>query len=237
GRALVAHLRADLVLLGGLAQLARLEDGVSQRLLAVDVLLELDGHHAGRGVRVVGSGDGDGVDGLAHLVEQLAEVGELRRLGEGLGHGIEPALVDVADGDDIADVAGVLGVALALAADADAGDVQLVLLLVLVGESAGDPPAEAGDGGRLQELTAIGRCGHTDSPLWCAERTVWTDVIADNGDRPGTGGGGRSDAATPGRHDRSCPQGLPGAALPGGAVPVRWPDATASPGRRAAAVP
>src|SRR5262249_49505867 len=50
-RALVAHLRADLLLGRRLAHLARLGDRVRQRLLAVDVLAQLHGGEAGGGVR------------------------------------------------------------------------------------------------------------------------------------------------------------------------------------------
>ena len=88
GVPLVAHLRDDLVLLGGLHQLADLVDRVRQRLLAVDVLAALDGGHGGHRVGMVGRGDDDRVDLLVHLVEHLAEVAELLGLGivlEGVG--------------------------------------------------------------------------------------------------------------------------------------------------------
>jgi len=45
------HLGAEVVLGGQVAEHARLVDRVGQRLLAVDVLLHLDRHHAGDRVR------------------------------------------------------------------------------------------------------------------------------------------------------------------------------------------
>ena len=106
-----------------------------QRLLAVDVLAHLHGHDGGRGVRVVGRADRHGVDLLAHLVEHLAVVDvTFWPSGTSRACRLASVLVDVAEGDDVAEVAGLVDVAGALAADADAGDVQL-----LVGA---EPPAQ-----------------------------------------------------------------------------------------------
>src|SRR5262249_46791453 len=66
------------------------------------------------------------------VVEQLAEVAERLGLGPLLGLRGELGLVDVAEGDDLHEVAGVVDVAVALAADADPGDGQLAV-------GAGDP--------------------------------------------------------------------------------------------------
>ena len=81
----------------------------------------------------------------------------------------EAVVVDVADGDDVAEVAGLVDVAGALAADADAGDVQpLVGLLDLQflgpGHPAGHPEPDAGQGRVLEEVTAIGAKSHMDCP-------------------------------------------------------------------------
>ena len=51
-----------------------LVDAVRQRLLAVDVLVQLDRHHGGAGVTVVRDGDEHRVDLLVQLVEHLAVV-------------------------------------------------------------------------------------------------------------------------------------------------------------------
>ena len=138
GRALVAHLRGHLLLGGHLAHHAGLVDRVRQRLLAVDVLAHLHGHDRGRGVRVVGRADGDGVDLLAHLREHLAEVVVLLGVGEARRLGVQRVVVDVAEGDDVAVLAGLAAVAAALAADADAGDVDLP-----VGQSGWPPTTGA----------------------------------------------------------------------------------------------
>src|SRR4029450_10850796 len=74
---------------------------------------------------MVGHAHGDRVDLLLHRIEHLAVVLEplrLRVLLEGVPH---LAIVDVAEGDDVVARAGVDARA-APAADADAGDVELV---------------------------------------------------------------------------------------------------------------
>ncbi len=135
-RALIAHLRGDLHLLGRLAHVPGLGDRVRQRLLAVDVLAHVHRHQAGRRVRVVRRADGDGVDLLAHLVEHLAVVEvrfrvvlslprprlDLFGVAQVFQGVVEMVLVDVADGDNVAEFAGLGNVAVALAADADAGN-------------------------------------------------------------------------------------------------------------------
>ena len=79
--ALVAHLRQDLLLPGGLGQGIALGDVVGQRLLAEDVLAVVDGADGRRGVVVVGRGDQDHVEVLVALVEHLAIVVEDLGLG------------------------------------------------------------------------------------------------------------------------------------------------------------
>src|SRR5262249_40371264 len=121
GRALVAHLRGDLVLAGELRQAASLPDGVGQRLLGEAVLAPLHGHARNDGVGVVRRAHRDRLDGVAQLVEHAAEVVVALRPGvelAALGQGV---VVDVAQGDDVAVPGGVGRVADAFAADADAG--------------------------------------------------------------------------------------------------------------------
>ena len=98
---------------------------VRERLLAVDVLARADRGHRGDGVDVVGRADGDGVDVLGLLVEQLAEVLVAPGLGKGLEEPAARVVVDVAEGDDVRAVLGVGGdVAAAHAAGADPRDVD-----------------------------------------------------------------------------------------------------------------
>ena len=168
GRTLVAHLRGHLHLGGHVAHLAGLGDRVRQRLLAVNALALLHGHQAGRRVRVVGGADGDGVDLVAELVEHLAVVGELLRVRVAGRLFVEGLIVHVAKGDDLAVLGGAVHVAGAFAADADAGDVDFVVggfALAAEGDAAGRPEAEAGDGGFLDELAAIGASTHGVSPV------------------------------------------------------------------------
>src|SRR5262249_9761899 len=156
---LVAHLRADVVLLGEHAHLPRFPHRVAERLLAVDVLAHPDGLDAGRGVHVVGRADGYRVDLVAELLEHLAVVVERLGLGEALLLLGERMVVDVAESDDGAEVAGLIDVAGALAADADAGELQLAVGLVGSaggGErGAGEPVAWPGESRGLQKVAAV----------------------------------------------------------------------------------
>ena len=132
GAALVAHLSGQVLLFGELAQEARLVDGLDERFLAKAVLAHLhrpDGRHA---VVVVRDGNGHRVNVLADFVQHLAVIAVLLELGELLrelpclrAQGIP---VHVADGDNVAAaVGGAAAVAVAFAADADAGDVDAVI--------------------------------------------------------------------------------------------------------------
>ena len=98
---LVAELRDHLGLAGGLADLANLVDRVGQGLLAVDVFAAFQCGHAGHRVRVVRRADHHGVDVLVHRVEHLAEIFESLGLGELLERAGRPALVHVAQRDDV----------------------------------------------------------------------------------------------------------------------------------------
>ena len=138
-RALVAHLGAEVLLGGELPHYAGFLDGPGQRLLAEAVLAHLHGHDAGRGVGVVGRAHGDGVDLAVHLLEHLAVVEVLLGVRELLGLLVERLFVDVAEGDDLAVAAGVVRVAIALAADADAGEADFLIDRRFT---------HAGDGGR-----------------------------------------------------------------------------------------
>ncbi len=81
GVPLVAHLRDDLVLLGGLGHGTAFGDRVGQGLLAVDVLAMADGRDGRDRMVMVGRGDHHGIDLLVQLVEHLAEIVERFGLG------------------------------------------------------------------------------------------------------------------------------------------------------------
>ena len=127
GGALIAHLRAELFLGGEGPHQPGFLDRPGQRLLAEAVLAHSHGHDAGRGVGVVGRADGHGVDLVAELLEHLAVIKVLLCFGILLAHLVEDVAIDVAEGDDLAVTAGVVGIAVSLAADADAGKAHLLI--------------------------------------------------------------------------------------------------------------
>src|SRR6185503_17793795 len=145
GAALVAHLGGELLLGGELSEDAGLVDGLHQGLLAVDVLAELHRGACDDAVAVVGGGDGDGVDLVAHLVEHFAKIFEGFGVGVLLGRELEVVGIDVAQGDDLAAGLGrVFNVGGALAGAADGGDADL---LVGAGDLGGDDVGEGDCGG------------------------------------------------------------------------------------------
>ena len=166
GGALVAHLRGEVLLGGQLPQHAGFVQRLGHRLLDEGVLAHPHAHRSGDGVGVVGRADGHGVDALAHLVEHLAEVEILLRVGPALARGVEAGLVDVADRDHVAGPAGILRIAGPLAADADAGEVDLFQGRAAFARSdAPQSPITGADGrGRLHEAAASRLAGHFHSP-------------------------------------------------------------------------
>ena len=128
GRALIAHLRCQFLFGGNAAQQIRFVDGVRERLLAKAMLAGPHGQQSGRPVIMIGNADGDSVDLISRLSDHLAEVVELRRAVEPLLFSlIEFIVVDVADRDNlpVMRVIGVVAVALSLAFDPDATELNL----------------------------------------------------------------------------------------------------------------
>ena len=73
-----------------------------------------------RRVRVVGRAHRDGVDLSRHLVEQVAKVVKLLRVGKALRSLLQSVVVNVANRHDLAQTSGIIRIALALAPHADA---------------------------------------------------------------------------------------------------------------------
>ena len=119
--ALVAHLRANLVLLRHQPHLACFPHGMSQRLLAIHVDALVHRADGGRRVGVIRGGNGAGIDVLAHLVEHLTEVGELLSLGPFLCRAAAAIEITITQCNHLANLASATYVATAFAAHSDAG--------------------------------------------------------------------------------------------------------------------
>jgi hypothetical protein len=116
---------------------------------------------------VVGGGNGDRVNVLADFVEQLAVVAVLLELGELLrellGFRAQRIRVHIANGNDIAAaLVGVTAVAVAFAADANAGDVDAVI---------GPQPAPCGSGIDGESMSWVWR-RWTDLYFACSEQVT-----------------------------------------------------------------
>ena len=125
GAALVPHLGGDVFLGGHAAKLTGFEDGLRERLLAVDVLAQVHRRHGCGAVQVVRSGNRDRIDGLVHFREHLAEIDEFPGLGKLFRLFVEHAGIDIANGHDVAPaLCGFVHIAVTLSAHADAGYVD-----------------------------------------------------------------------------------------------------------------
>ena len=124
-RALVTHLRGDLVLGGQLGQQARLVHRVRQRLLDVDVLACGHGLGGNDRVRVVGRGHHHRIGRLEQLVVHAAVVVVFLGCGIALEDVVGVLPVHVAESYDVLALH-FLQVGRAAAADADAQNVELV---------------------------------------------------------------------------------------------------------------
>ena len=127
--ALVAHLRENLLLPGGLGQGIALGDVVGQWLLAEDMLAVVDGADGGRSVVVIGRGDQHHVEVLVALVEHLAIVVEnlgLGRLLDTILHNLGDVLLVHIDHGDKVLAEGAAHAIAAHARHADHGHAQLV---------------------------------------------------------------------------------------------------------------
>ena len=120
-----AHLGGDLGLGGGLANDAGFPDVVRQRLLAVDVLAQLQGRQGGEGVGVLARAHDDRVE-LAGVVVELAKVTQAPGVRVLDGRSLDGRIVHVAERDDV--LAGNSGqIGRTPAAGADDGDVELLV--------------------------------------------------------------------------------------------------------------
>ena len=114
--------QAALLDLGG--QRANFVDRPRQRLDAADVLVLARCGHADHRVRVVGRAAIDGVELVGVFVEQLAVVAAVRGIRKQVVGLFREGVIDIAQGGDLdaAFFADALDLAVADAADADAGD-------------------------------------------------------------------------------------------------------------------
>jgi hypothetical protein len=117
----------------------------------------LHGRDGGHGVRVVGGGDHHGIDLFVHLVQHPPEISERPGLGMFLEDVARPLLVHITQTDEVHTGAGnVVEVTSSLAADTDAGDIQLAVGGVGERESGigQEEQSRAGEGRSSKEAAA-----------------------------------------------------------------------------------
>lgn len=122
--ALIAHLRREILFLRQLPHGPRFVDRLRERFLAKTMFAQP--HRADRGAAVVmvRSRNRNGVDILVYFFEHLPVVAKQFGIGELLSFLVQRVLIDIAQGDDIAVLAGGGAIAVAFAADADARHVD-----------------------------------------------------------------------------------------------------------------
>src|SRR5215211_50285 len=120
---------------------------------------------------VIGRADREGVNCFSHFIKHLAKVVILFRIGPADGGRVQILLVDIADGDDIAGAPGVLRIARPFAANADAGELNLLIGCPAFarGNAAQGPIAGADHGGSLEEAATVTSAWHELAPM----RLIW----------------------------------------------------------------
>jgi len=98
---LIAHARGDSGPGSELCDLSGFPDGVSERFFAVNVFSAAQSFLGDDGVGVIRGGYIDGVEFIAHLVEHLPEIREMRNAGPTFVDVDEVFFIDVTSGDDI----------------------------------------------------------------------------------------------------------------------------------------
>src|SRR5437763_16310835 len=119
---MIAQICSYIVLARGLCNLKGFPDGVGERFFAIDVFAEFDCGHRDKGMEMVRRGDHDGID-VFLLVEHFAKVSEDFGLRIFFEDASGMSGIDVAKSDNVF-AAELFEIGCALAADADASDVE-----------------------------------------------------------------------------------------------------------------
>ena len=106
---------------------------------------------------MIGRADGDRIDVVGHLVEQLAPVEILLRIREALGGLLQALRIDIADGDHVAVAAGVARITRSFPLRTDAGKPNPVVRRFLLGGlgPASYPDSDAGQRAGLQKFATV----------------------------------------------------------------------------------
>ena len=125
GLTLIAHLGGDLMLASGFGNHSRFINRMSQRLFTINVLASFDGGYACNGMDMVRRGDHYRIDVLVLLVQHLAKIFVFFGLRVASERPACTPPVHIAQRHDVLTADGI-NIAAALAADADAGNVDLL---------------------------------------------------------------------------------------------------------------
>lgn len=156
GTALVAHLGGEFLVAGKISHHTGFPHGLGKGLLAVDVLAHLHRHNAGHSVDVIRCGNSDTVDLIAHFGEHFAEIRVFLGVGERLGHGIEPLLVNIAETDDLsAAFRGIESITLSFACDTDTADLETGVEILAPNDGWGSKGGSSGEAGEFQKFATI----------------------------------------------------------------------------------
>ena len=176
--ALVAHLGSEFLVAGEISHHAGFPHGLGEGLLAIDVLAHLHRHDAGDSVDVIRCGNSDAVDLIAHFGEHFAEVRVFLGIGEPLGHGIEPLLVNIAETDDLsAAFRGVESITLSFACDTDTADLETGVEILTPNDGWGSKCGSSGETGEFQKFATI-ILGHINEVNLIRGRVLSGNLIA-----------------------------------------------------------
>ena len=94
---------------------------MSQRFLTVDVFAQAHGHQTSGSMGVIGRADGDRINFRMHFFKHFAEIFVFFCFWKLLGLGVEVTEINVTNRNDIPEIACLINITRALAADANAG--------------------------------------------------------------------------------------------------------------------
>jgi hypothetical protein len=158
---LVAELGHYFMFLGGPHQRSDFVDRVGKGFLTVKMFPMLDRGHASNGVEMIRRGNYHRIDALVQFVKHFAEIPIALRVGEFVESAGGMTFIDIAQGNNVVAFGDRLQVAGALAANANAGNVDFVVGrgLTAGGYHITGDNSETGDssGCRGEEL-ATGKC-------------------------------------------------------------------------------
>ena len=121
------------------------------------MLAHLHRHDASHAMEVVGSGNSDGINLVAHLGEHFTEITELGGIRETLRHRIKHVGINIAKPDNLSTtLGGIQGIATSFSAHSDTSDLDFGVQILPADKGGHSKGAAAEERRFFEKLTAVG---------------------------------------------------------------------------------